>query len=570
VEWLRIESTDAVRFVVLLVAVSVVFGLVILALRYFAGGRSFKNPRGRQPRLAVMDVASVDARRRLVLVRRDNVEHLILIGGPNDLIVEPTIVRGMPVGSTPRIIQAPPPTARPEGAVRAEPQLSEAGAPQGIAAPTAPTAALPPLPAAPLPMQSPIQPPRAASGPPPASSAPPPSARPPVTPRPATGVTVAAAIAGAAGSAPYVPPQAAVPDRPGTTPPRTIEPILDQPVGREAAAKTGALDDLALRLDEALKIGIEDVAAPPVRPEAPILPARTEPRVEPRPELSSMPRPEAARFEPGAASRPLSNFPRPEPPRSEPRPEPRVEAPRVEPPRPEPSAEAARPEPSRPEPIRSDPMRLDLPRSEQAPGAMPAGSTWFRRPRVTPTVPPPEPVVVATPPAPIPDAPLRPDSPVDDTIDWTPDEDRSLAAKPDAPEADGTWAGEGPVREARLEDDEDLFGPSPGTELETEPETGDEAPKAEAPAVETPAVELPPVEPEDEAPVPVVTVEPEVLVEDENAAPEVELPKADEEPPVEEAPARPAASHFGSLEDEMSRLLAELSGGRDPQDKPRR
>jgi flagellar protein FliO/FliZ len=47
--------------------------------------------RGRQPRLAVLDAASVDGRRQLVLIRRDNVEHLLLIGGPTDIVVEPNI-----------------------------------------------------------------------------------------------------------------------------------------------------------------------------------------------------------------------------------------------------------------------------------------------------------------------------------------------------------------------------------------------------------------------------------------------------------------------------------------------
>jgi hypothetical protein len=49
--------------------------------------------RGRQPRLAVIDAANVDARRRLVLIRRDNIEHLLMIGGPSDLVIEPNIVR---------------------------------------------------------------------------------------------------------------------------------------------------------------------------------------------------------------------------------------------------------------------------------------------------------------------------------------------------------------------------------------------------------------------------------------------------------------------------------------------
>lgn len=47
----------------------------------------------RQPRLAVLDAAAVDSRRRLVLVRRDHVEHLILIGGPSDIVVESGIGR---------------------------------------------------------------------------------------------------------------------------------------------------------------------------------------------------------------------------------------------------------------------------------------------------------------------------------------------------------------------------------------------------------------------------------------------------------------------------------------------
>ncbi len=39
-------------------------------------------------RLDVVDQATVDGRRRLVLVRRDNVEHLIMTGGPVDVVIE--------------------------------------------------------------------------------------------------------------------------------------------------------------------------------------------------------------------------------------------------------------------------------------------------------------------------------------------------------------------------------------------------------------------------------------------------------------------------------------------------
>ena len=35
-----------------------------------------------------MEQASVDSRRKLVLIRRDDVEHLIMTGGPVDVVIE--------------------------------------------------------------------------------------------------------------------------------------------------------------------------------------------------------------------------------------------------------------------------------------------------------------------------------------------------------------------------------------------------------------------------------------------------------------------------------------------------
>lgn len=41
-----------------------------------------------EPRLGVVEQASVDGRRRLLLIRRDGVEHLIMTGGPVDVVIE--------------------------------------------------------------------------------------------------------------------------------------------------------------------------------------------------------------------------------------------------------------------------------------------------------------------------------------------------------------------------------------------------------------------------------------------------------------------------------------------------
>lgn len=85
---------QAVTFFFAFVAVLALIGVTAWLVRRFAGNRLGANPnRGRMPRLAVIDAAAVDGRRRLVLVRRDNIEHLLMIGGPTDIVVEPNIVR---------------------------------------------------------------------------------------------------------------------------------------------------------------------------------------------------------------------------------------------------------------------------------------------------------------------------------------------------------------------------------------------------------------------------------------------------------------------------------------------
>lgn len=43
---------------------------------------------GRDRRLGVVEQAALDGRRRLVLVRRDGVEHLLMTGGPIDVVIE--------------------------------------------------------------------------------------------------------------------------------------------------------------------------------------------------------------------------------------------------------------------------------------------------------------------------------------------------------------------------------------------------------------------------------------------------------------------------------------------------
>jgi len=88
------EMPLPVRFFIAFLIVLGLIGLTAWIVRRFGGERlGAATGRGRQPRLAVIDAAAVDGRRRLVLIRRDNVEHLLMIGGPTDVVIEPNIVR---------------------------------------------------------------------------------------------------------------------------------------------------------------------------------------------------------------------------------------------------------------------------------------------------------------------------------------------------------------------------------------------------------------------------------------------------------------------------------------------
>jgi len=82
-------------FIVFIGGLILVGGLLLKGyLAQEGNGTSFtKGFFGPKPekRLDVVDQASVDGRRRLVLVRRDDVEHLIMTGGPVDVVIETNI-----------------------------------------------------------------------------------------------------------------------------------------------------------------------------------------------------------------------------------------------------------------------------------------------------------------------------------------------------------------------------------------------------------------------------------------------------------------------------------------------
>ncbi|CAH1658765.1 Flagellar biosynthesis protein FliO [Hyphomicrobiales bacterium] len=93
-----LEISAAVQY---LIALIIIFALLVafaVVLRRItaprSGGANHASSRNRQPRLAVVDTFDLDQRRQLILLRRDNVEHLVMVGGPTDIVVESGILRG--------------------------------------------------------------------------------------------------------------------------------------------------------------------------------------------------------------------------------------------------------------------------------------------------------------------------------------------------------------------------------------------------------------------------------------------------------------------------------------------
>jgi flagellar protein FliO/FliZ len=127
------ETPLAVRFLIAFIVVLALIGATAWVVRRFGSDRlGGQSARGRQPRLAVIEASAVDARRRLVLIRRDNVEHLIMIGGPTDVVVEPNIVRAQAARETGRALPLGEPTAwplAPEPAPAPAPVAARAGRP---------------------------------------------------------------------------------------------------------------------------------------------------------------------------------------------------------------------------------------------------------------------------------------------------------------------------------------------------------------------------------------------------------------------------------------------------------
>ena len=90
---------DSVNYVQFIFALVLVIGLIVglgwAARRFgFAPRVTMPGAGKADKRLAIVEVLPVDARRRLLLIRRDGTEHLVMIGAERDTVIETGISPG--------------------------------------------------------------------------------------------------------------------------------------------------------------------------------------------------------------------------------------------------------------------------------------------------------------------------------------------------------------------------------------------------------------------------------------------------------------------------------------------
>jgi len=75
------------QFVLALAVVLALIGLLAMGARRLGFAPRVTPLRGKR-RLAIVEVLALDAKHRLVLVRRDAVDHLLLLGAAQDAVIE--------------------------------------------------------------------------------------------------------------------------------------------------------------------------------------------------------------------------------------------------------------------------------------------------------------------------------------------------------------------------------------------------------------------------------------------------------------------------------------------------
>ena len=383
------------KWIIAFAVILVLLALLGLFARQLKGGRLRLRGQGggraRQPRLGVVDIHDLDRQRQLVLIRRDNVEHLVMIGGASDVVVESNIVRG---------------SQRAAVAVPQDLAAYERPVPFDLALPPEPRDSEEPRRASPMPEPPAREPVRQEMRQEPIRQEPAP-VPPPRQAQPAIDAVSAAAVAAAATGA--VTALGSSDSKPAA--PMGAAPTFTREQSPAPQPSAGELDDMTRQLEAALKRPFSAVrpGQAPVQPSEPLVDiTSSRPREEAKPAPVPVPAPQP---------KPM-RAPEPEPGEAEDEP---LEPVTVEPPR-----------PPKPAPLPVD-VAAEL---EMALGLKPEPAAPRPTKPAEPVAPAPEPVRVSKP---VPEPAKAPENDIDDTLEPPAaktepvDETPSAEVEPDKP-----------------------------------------------------------------------------------------------------------------------------------------
>ncbi len=83
-----IDAHEFLRFAAALIFVLALMGGLTLVLRRFNHMQAGNIGLPRKRRLKIVEVLPIDGRRRLVLLRRDDREHLVMLGADGETVIE--------------------------------------------------------------------------------------------------------------------------------------------------------------------------------------------------------------------------------------------------------------------------------------------------------------------------------------------------------------------------------------------------------------------------------------------------------------------------------------------------
>jgi flagellar protein FliO/FliZ len=85
------ETTESLRFLMALIFVVSLMGGLWLLLKRLGVNGGFSLQQGKKRRLKIVEILPIDAKHKAILLRRDDKDHLVILGPNSETVIEHSI-----------------------------------------------------------------------------------------------------------------------------------------------------------------------------------------------------------------------------------------------------------------------------------------------------------------------------------------------------------------------------------------------------------------------------------------------------------------------------------------------